>query len=78
MARWPNLFLYMHTHIRENQDECGQMWSGWTHYALLSGIEKTEERREREKIKRKKEPRLGVEQPLFSLGTCAHYSNVVF
>ena len=77
------LVLYMHTHIRKNQ-ECGQMWSGSIHYGLISGIERTEEGR-RKKIKKKyqeeknakikknirgeKEPRPGIWHPLFSLGT---------
>ena len=37
------LVLYMHTHIRKNQEECGQIWSGSTHYPPLSGIERTQE-----------------------------------
>ena len=47
------LVLYMHTHIHKNQEECGQMWSGSTHYALLSGIERIEEGRGK-KIKKTK------------------------
>ena len=36
------LFGSLHAY-RKNQEECGQMWSGSTHYVLLSGIEGAEE-----------------------------------
>ena len=72
------LVLYMHTHMRKDQEECGQMWSGSTHYALLSGIEriggrgKRMERKKLRKIQNLKKKGGGgggnkIEHPLLSL-----------
>ena len=41
------LFFYVHTHIRDNQEECYQMWSGLTHYALFYYQELKEQMKEK-------------------------------
>ena len=40
------LFVSLHAYShRKNLEEYSQMWSGSTHYALLSGIDRTDEGR---------------------------------
>ena len=41
------LVLYMHTHTCKNEDECSQIWSGLTNYALYQELK---ERKKDKKI----------------------------